>query len=96
MTKNRTVTVETEIRGRITAMDTASPTYRAGFAMGVRHARTGDPADVSDARCLPLEAEARAAEDTFLSLVARGQFARGYDDGYDWAIAHPGEDCPDD
>ena len=74
---------------------TSSDTPRqAGFAMGVQHARTGNPADVSDARCLPLEAEARAAEHTFGSLVARGQFARGYDDGYEWALAHPEEDIP--
>ena len=79
-----------------TAMDTPSPAYRAGFAMGVRHALTGDPADLSDARILPLERERDDAARSYdLRPLGDPNFHRGYDDGYDAAMAPQSDEGKD-
>ena len=62
-----------------------SAEYRAGYAMGLRHSRTGDPLDLSGERCEPLERErdeaARALPHT--GPFGNGAFHVGYDEGYD-------------
>lgn len=62
-----------------------SAAYDAGYEMGARHARTGDPLDQSDARCLPLETELDAAARAYDPRAPFGSadFHRGYERGYE-------------
>lgn len=62
--------------------------YTLGYAMGLRHARTGDPRDTSHVRCLPLEHErdeaARACDPR--AVFGSEDFHAGYDDGYEAVV----------
>lgn len=57
--------------------------YRAGWDMGARHAVTGDPRDMSDARCKPLESELDTAAMAYPFGVERAAFYGGYEAGYE-------------
>ncbi len=59
--------------------------FATGLAMGVRHFGTGDPDDVSDERCEPLEAERDAGARAFDPRASFGSedFHLGYERGYE-------------
>lgn len=76
----------------ITLMST-TPEWKAGVAMGERHACTGDPHDRSDARCLALERE-RDDEARRLSPThpfGSPAFRAGYEYGYQRVLVRKGE-----